>query len=127
MVSKKQLASRFVESIYFHCTDRNLPENGDPFPCASYRRLADCLTSAAARLTQKELSVVGHALEGVTETNTTFRLEDRLCLRCQRPVEAPVCFGDDVYCQECTCADCGRELHGYEEQVCRECEGDNNG
>ena len=51
-------------------------------------------------------------------------MEWRKCKRCDRHAENAVQFGPkvtNVYCQACTCNECGIELEGYEETTCQVC------
>ena len=51
-------------------------------------------------------------------------LSKRACKRCGKPPEEPVTFGrgrTEVYCQKCTCNECGESLEGWEETTCEVC------
>ena len=51
-------------------------------------------------------------------------MEWRKCKRCDRHAENAVQFGPrvtNVYCQACTCNECGSELERYEETTCQAC------
>ena len=123
-MNKKNLIRQFVEAVYYHCThctDRDLPVLAHA--CDDYETLAECARSAAEKLSRKELQVLGNAIAGFTADNQTFNIDHRLCFRCERVAEDAVVIGNRVFCVECTCAECGKELWGVaEEQICNECE-----